>query len=94
METLSENPLTICDCGHNIDGVTEMLKLIVQTEHDHLHIVWGMVADKQLEGFGAITGGMLRTTSALPKFPEPLTVELHPESWRIRLDRSSIRFGF
>lgn len=45
-QVLSENPLTICDCGHNIDGVSEIVKLLDQTEKAHLHVVWGMVSDK------------------------------------------------
>jgi dihydrofolate synthase / folylpolyglutamate synthase len=45
-QTLSENPLTICDCGHNVDGIKEIIKLLELTEHNKLHIVWGMVSDK------------------------------------------------
>jgi len=43
---LLENPLTICDCGHNIDGIKQIIQLIEHTQHDQLHIVWGMVSDK------------------------------------------------
>jgi dihydrofolate synthase/folylpolyglutamate synthase len=45
-QVLSEAPLTICDCGHNIDGVNELVQLLDKTEHHQLHIVWGMVSDK------------------------------------------------
>lgn len=48
-QTLSADPLTVCDCGHNADGISEIIKLLDQTPHDQLHIVWGMVADKQLD---------------------------------------------
>ena len=48
-QTLSEDPLTICDCGHNIDGVEQIVELLKTTEHNQLHIVWGMVSDKDPE---------------------------------------------
>ena len=45
-EKLSVNPLTFCDVGHNEEGITEVLKMIAATPHDHLHFVLGMMADK------------------------------------------------
>jgi len=45
-EVLSESPLTICDTGHNPDGIQEVLKNIAATPHQHLHFVIGMVSDK------------------------------------------------
>ena len=45
-QTLTESPLTICDCGHNLDGVREIVRLLDKTVHAQLHIVWGMVSDK------------------------------------------------
>ncbi len=45
-ETLSTNPLTICDTGHNPDGIQEVLKNIAGVKFDRLHFVIGMVNDK------------------------------------------------
>jgi dihydrofolate synthase/folylpolyglutamate synthase len=45
-ETISTNPLTICDTGHNPDGVEEVLKNIASVKFDQLHFVIGMVNDK------------------------------------------------
>lgn len=45
-ETLSTDPLTICDTGHNPDGIAEVLKNIANVEYDMLHFVIGMVNDK------------------------------------------------
>jgi dihydrofolate synthase/folylpolyglutamate synthase len=45
-ETLSQNPLTICDTGHNPDGIQEVLKNIASVNYKHLHFVIGMVNDK------------------------------------------------
>lgn len=45
-ETLSTGPLTICDTGHNPDGIEEVLKNIAGVKFDRLHFVIGMVNDK------------------------------------------------
>lgn len=45
-QTLSINPLIICDTGHNFEGIKEVLENIYATPHRHLHFVIGMVNDK------------------------------------------------
>ncbi|TWR27824.1 bifunctional folylpolyglutamate synthase/dihydrofolate synthase [Mucilaginibacter achroorhodeus] len=45
-ETLSTYPLTICDTGHNPDGIQEVMKNIAAVQYNHLHFVIGMVNDK------------------------------------------------
>lgn len=47
-EVLSTDPLTICDTGHNPEGIQEVLKNIAATPHNHLHFVIGMVNDKDI----------------------------------------------
>ncbi|WP_214069921.1 folylpolyglutamate synthase/dihydrofolate synthase family protein [Mucilaginibacter sp. dw_454] len=47
-ETLSANPLTICDTGHNPDGIQEVLKNIANVDYKQLHFVIGMVNDKDV----------------------------------------------
>ncbi|SFG73016.1 bifunctional folylpolyglutamate synthase/dihydrofolate synthase [Pedobacter insulae] len=47
-QRLSTNPLVICDTGHNIAGITEVLKNIFATAHQKLHFVIGMVKDKDI----------------------------------------------
>lgn len=47
-QTLSTNPLVICDTGHNEDGIREVLKNIEATPHKDLHMVIGMVKDKDI----------------------------------------------
>jgi dihydrofolate synthase/folylpolyglutamate synthase len=48
-QVLQENPLVICDIGHNLDGMKEVLAMIRQTPHRKLHFVLGMVADKNVD---------------------------------------------
>lgn len=47
-QTLQQNPLIICDTGHNEDGIKEVLKNIDATQHKKLHFVIGMVKDKEI----------------------------------------------
>jgi dihydrofolate synthase/folylpolyglutamate synthase len=47
-EVLSRDPLTICDTGHNPEGIQEVLKNISSVKYDHLHFVIGMVNDKDI----------------------------------------------
>ena len=45
-QILGENPLVICDTGHNEAGIQEVINQINQTPYQHLHMVFGMVNDK------------------------------------------------
>ena len=47
-QTLQKNPLVICDTGHNEAGISEVIKNISQTPFEKLHIVFGMVKDKDI----------------------------------------------
>lgn len=47
-DILSENPLVICDTGHNTAGIQEVLENIETTPHHQLHIVIGMLKDKDI----------------------------------------------
>lgn len=48
-ETLSTHPLVICDTGHNEDGWREVLSNIQATPHASLHMVVGVMRDKDLD---------------------------------------------
>lgn len=54
-EILSESPLTICDTGHNSHGIRYVVEQLKtengkrETENGKLHIVFGMVADKDID---------------------------------------------
>ncbi len=45
-QILNKRPLTVCDTGHNEDGVKYLVDQIKGNSHRQLHIVWGMVGDK------------------------------------------------
>ncbi|PPL04567.1 bifunctional folylpolyglutamate synthase/dihydrofolate synthase [Parapedobacter indicus] len=48
-QTLASAPLIICDTGHNVDGWHEVLANIAVTPHSRLHMVLGVMRDKDLD---------------------------------------------
>lgn len=53
-QKLSKQPLIICDTGHNIAGITEVMQNIRETAYSQLHMVIGMVKDKDISGVLAL----------------------------------------
>lgn len=47
-ETIENSPLTICDTGHNFDGVEFIVNQLLSLKKKQIHIVWGMVKDKDV----------------------------------------------
>ncbi|MDP4278169.1 MAG: Mur ligase family protein, partial [Bacteroidota bacterium] len=47
-ETLSEQPRIICDTGHNEGGIRFVVEQLKQQSYETLHIVIGMVSDKDV----------------------------------------------
>ena len=47
-EILSRKPMTICDIGHNAHGLQNAFAQLRAIPHKQLHIVFGIVADKDL----------------------------------------------
>lgn len=49
-EKIHESPLIICDVAHNIDGIRQILRQLEISTYHHLHVVLGMVKDKDISG--------------------------------------------
>ncbi|MBA9077415.1 folylpolyglutamate synthase/dihydrofolate synthase family protein [Rufibacter quisquiliarum] len=47
-QVLAEKPLTICDTGHNIDGLTQVVKQLLALKRRQVHFVFGAVNDKDI----------------------------------------------
>ncbi|MCF8380946.1 MAG: bifunctional folylpolyglutamate synthase/dihydrofolate synthase [Bacteroidales bacterium] len=47
-EEIGYNPLTICDSGHNEDGIKQVVEQITNTAYKQLHFVLGVVSDKDI----------------------------------------------
>lgn len=48
-EVIRYNPTVILDVGHNVDGMAEIKKQLELSDYYHLHIVIGMVKDKEID---------------------------------------------
>ena len=48
-EVIHQHPLIVLDVAHNEDGIKMLLEQVEVTEHDHLHIILGIVKDKEAE---------------------------------------------
>lgn len=48
-QKLGENPLIICDTGHNAHAIKILTDQLLEQEIEKLHIVFGMVSDKDIE---------------------------------------------
>ncbi|MDP2422766.1 MAG: folylpolyglutamate synthase/dihydrofolate synthase family protein [Bacteroidales bacterium] len=48
-QVLGKNPLIICDVGHNKDGLVQVIAQIKKLTFRQLHIVFGMVDDKDID---------------------------------------------
>lgn len=46
-QILNNEPLTVCDTGHNIEGIEEVVKQIKNTPYKNLHFVFGLVQGKR-----------------------------------------------
>ena len=47
-QVLSQKPLVICDTGHNEGGIKQIVLQLEKLKKDKLHIVFGLVADKEV----------------------------------------------
>jgi dihydrofolate synthase/folylpolyglutamate synthase len=48
-EVIHANPVVVLDVGHNEDGIRQIMSQIELTDYQHLHIVIGLVKDKEIE---------------------------------------------
>ncbi len=48
-QTIGHNPRSLCDTAHNQAGISAVMEQIKQVPRKKLHLVWGMVGDKNLE---------------------------------------------
>lgn len=48
-QTIGQHPLTICDIAHNEAGIQTLLETVQSFQPTHLHVVFGVVKDKDLD---------------------------------------------
>lgn len=53
-QIIGNNPLVVCDTGHNEDGIKSIVQQLNNTAYKKLHIVFGTVADKNPDSILAL----------------------------------------
>lgn len=74
-QVLGHDPLTICDTGHNPDGIQEVLKNISAVNYCKLHFVLGMVNDKDITKVLAMLPPFATYYFCRPDIPRGLAAE-------------------
>ena len=73
-QKISDHPLMICDTAHNADGLRQVVNQIEAGDYKQVHIVWGMVDDKDVkEVLGLLPRDALYyfTQASIPRALDP-----------------------
>ncbi|MEM6345976.1 MAG: folylpolyglutamate synthase/dihydrofolate synthase family protein [Bacteroidota bacterium] len=87
MERLQSEPNVIADTGHNEAGLTYVLEQIQNSSYKNLHIVWGMVSDKEHNKILAMMPKTAQYYFAKPKIErglDALTLQLKAEAFDLK----------
>ena len=91
-QVIYKKPLTICDTGHNIAGINEVIKEINKLQYRKLHIVWGMVDDKDAVKICSLLPKHASYYFCKPDIPRGMPVErLHSAAKKAGLKGSIIK---
>lgn len=82
-QIIGHNPLTICDTGHNLDGISVIVSQISRTPHKNLHMVIGMVGDKNIDGILQILPKNARYYFTRPSIPRGLDEKILAEKGKL-----------
>ena len=77
-QTIGHNPRSICDTAHNHDGIAAVMKQVLQVPWKELHMVWGMVNDKDLDAILPLLPPEARyyfTRSGVPRSLDPIQLQ-------------------
>lgn len=71
-QVIGRKPLTICDTGHNLNGLREVVRHLRMLNPPSLHVVFGMVSDKDVEAILDILPRNARYYFCKPQVPRGL----------------------
>jgi len=72
---LGSKPLKVCDTGHNVEGITEVVNQIRDQTFNKLHIVLGMVKDKDVSQVLALMPDDASYYFCQPKIPRAMDAD-------------------
>ena len=88
-QIIGHNPLVVCDTGHNQAGIKLVVEQINQTAWKALHIVIGMVSDKDQDNVLAllpINAKYYFTKASIPRAAEPEVLAAKAERFGLKGD--------
>ena len=77
-EIIHQNPAVILDVAHNVDGMLQLKKQLELTQHFHLHLILGMVKDKDIDSVLALLPKQANyyfTRAAIPRALDAATLQ-------------------
>jgi dihydrofolate synthase / folylpolyglutamate synthase len=75
-EIIGRKPKTIVDTGHNIDGIKQVIYQIENTRYNNLHIVYGVVNDKEIDKILQVLPTDARYYFTMASIPRALDVKV------------------
>ncbi|WP_298530634.1 folylpolyglutamate synthase/dihydrofolate synthase family protein [uncultured Algibacter sp.] len=74
-QVLNQNPKIVCDTGHNKEGLIHVMKQLADEKFDLLHIVFGVVNDKDLSSIANLLPKKAKYYFCSPDIPRGLDAE-------------------
>jgi dihydrofolate synthase/folylpolyglutamate synthase len=78
-QKLRDQPLVICDTGHNVDGISEVVRQIRALKFNKLHFVLGMVKDKDIQDILKLLPNQATYYFCQAKIPRAMDAQLLAE---------------
>lgn len=80
-QILNQNPLTICDTGHNVDGIRAVVTQLLALQASQVHFVFGATNDKDIKSVLRLLPVSFRYYFCQAQVPRALDVQtLHEEA--------------
>lgn len=86
-EVVHHHPTVILDVGHNVDGMAQIKKQLELTDYHHLHIVIGMVKDKEIDKILELLPAQATyyfTKAQIPRALDAESLKLKAESYGLK----------
>ncbi len=74
-QVISEQPLTICDTAHNVDGITQIVEQLKNINNNDIHFVFGMVEDKDVSAVVSLLPNYANYHLCKPSIERGLKIE-------------------
>ena len=81
-QVINKQPLAIADTGHNVAGITEVVRQLSETKFDKLHFVLSVVNDKDIDGILKLLPEYAEYYFCKADIPRGLDVEILAEKAR------------